>query len=180
MIFVHRSQKLENVSIALEFLEREGITLVNIDSTDIVDCKLKLILGLIWTLILHYAISMPMWEGPPLGGEKEPKTPKQRLMDWVKDKVPGCNNFTTDWNDGKKIGELVDTVAPGLCPDWEEFDPNKPLGKIFFRNYKMFLQHLYFFKIEFKGTERWLNIKKDFLSRYTDASISLPQACFYT
>ena len=148
MIFVHRSQKLENVSIALEFLEREGITLVNIDSTDIVDCKLKLILGLIWTLILHYAISMPMWEGPSLGGEKEPKTPKQRLMDWVKDKVPGCNNFTTDWNDGKKIGELVDTVAPGLCPDWEEFDPTKPLGKNFFRNYKLFLQHLYFFKIK--------------------------------
>ena len=135
MIFVHRSQKLENVSIALEFLEREGITLVNIDSTDIVDCKLKLILGLIWTLILHYAISMPMWEGPSLGGEKEPKTPKQRLMDWVKDKVPGCNNFTTDWNDGKKIGELVDTVAPGLCPDWEEFDPTKPLGKNFFFRY---------------------------------------------
>ena len=146
MIFVHRSQKLENVSIALEFLEREGITLVNIDSTDIVDCKLKLILGLIWTLILHYAISMPMWEGPSLGGEKEPKTPKQRLMDWVKDKVPGCNNFTTDWNDGKKIGELVDTVAPGLCPDWEEFDPTKPLGKNFFRNYKLFLQHFYSFK----------------------------------
>lgn len=63
-----RSQKLENVSIALQFLEQEGVTLVNIDSTDIVDCKLKLILGLIWTLILHYAISMPMWDGPPLGG----------------------------------------------------------------------------------------------------------------
>jgi hypothetical protein len=45
---VCRSQKLENVSIALQFLEREGVTLVNIDSTDIVDCKLKLILGLIW------------------------------------------------------------------------------------------------------------------------------------
>ena len=86
-------------------------------------------MGLIWTLILHYAISMPMWEGPPLGGEKEPKTPKQRLMDWVKDKVPGTTNFTNDWNDGKKIGELVDTVAPGLCPDWEEFDPEKPVGK---------------------------------------------------
>ena len=67
LLYCYRSQKLENVSIALEFLEREGITLVNIDSTDIVDCKLKLILGLIWTLILHYAISMPMWDGPPLG-----------------------------------------------------------------------------------------------------------------
>jgi hypothetical protein len=50
------------------------------DSTDIVDCKLKLILGLIWTLILHYSISMPMWEGEdePLYGEGKGPTPKQR------------------------------------------------------------------------------------------------------
>ena len=34
-----------------------------VDSSDIVDNKLKLILGLIWTLILHYSISLPMWEG---------------------------------------------------------------------------------------------------------------------
>ena len=126
-----RSQKLENVSIALEFLEREGVFLVNIDSTDIVDCKLKLILGLIWTLILHYAISMPMWDGPPLGGnaDQDQKTPKQRLMDWVKDKMPDCpvNNFTSDWKDGKAVGALVDSVAPGLCPNWEDWDPNRPL-----------------------------------------------------
>ena len=100
-----RSQKLENVTIAFDFLEREGVTLVNIDSTDIVDCKLKLILGLIWTLILHYAISMPMWDGPPLRSDPNvpEKTPKQRLMDWVKDKMPDCpvNNFTSDWKDGK-------------------------------------------------------------------------------
>ena len=25
------------------------------------------------------------------------------------------------------IGALVDNVAPGLCPDWEDMDPNKPL-----------------------------------------------------
>ena len=86
---VFRTQKLENVTIALKFLEMEGVTLVNIDSTHIVDCKLKLILGLIWTLILHYAISMPMWEGPPLGGG-EPvaqKTPKEKLRDWIQNKV---------------------------------------------------------------------------------------------
>ncbi|KAF4527937.1 hypothetical protein B566_EDAN012830 [Ephemera danica] len=124
-----RSQKLENVSVALKFLEEgEGIRIVNIaspkvahrvssacetaavatvyvwldfnavtdssryascafelsttdspHSTDIVDCKLKLILGLIWTLILHYSISMPMWDGDEETphGEKGP-TPKQR------------------------------------------------------------------------------------------------------
>lgn len=34
-----------------------------LDSKAIVDGNLKLILGLVWTLILHYSISMPVWEG---------------------------------------------------------------------------------------------------------------------
>lgn len=85
------------------------------DSTDIVDKKLKLILGLIWTLILHYSISMPMWEGEePTPTDKAP-TPKQRLLNWIQSKVPDLpiNNFTTDWNDGKAIGALVDAIGPG-------------------------------------------------------------------
>ena len=52
--------KMENVAVALTFLENERIKIVNIDAQSIVDGKLKLILGLIWTLILHYSISMPM------------------------------------------------------------------------------------------------------------------------
>ncbi|XP_013789840.1 filamin-A-like [Limulus polyphemus] len=128
-----RSQKLENVSVALKFLEEdEGIKIVNIDSTDIVDCKLKLILGLIWTLILHYSISMPMWEGEDADlvlGSKGGPTPKQRLLGWIKKKVPDLpiNNFTSDWNDGRAMGALVDAVAPGLCPDWPEWSPNDAL-----------------------------------------------------
>ncbi|XP_068916696.1 filamin-A isoform X4 [Tenebrio molitor] len=122
-----RSQKLENVSVALKFLQDdEGIRIVNIDSSHIVDCKLKLILGLIWTLILHYSISLPMWEGEDdmNNGGTEP-TPKQRLMNWIQTKLPDLpiHNFTTDWNDGKAVGALVDAVAPGLCPDWPDWDP---------------------------------------------------------
>ena len=39
----------------------------------------------------------------PDGTSLPEKTPKQRLMDWVKDKMPDCpvNNFTSDWKDGK-------------------------------------------------------------------------------
>lgn len=88
------------------------------DSTDIIDSRIKLILGLIWTLILHYSISMPLWEdegdyGPP--GTREGPTPKQRLLIWVQNKIPELpvRNFTTDWNDGKAIGALVDAVGPG-------------------------------------------------------------------
>ncbi len=85
------------------------------DSTDIVDHKLKLILGLIWTLILHYSISMPMWEGEDDVMEKPDQTPKQRLLQWVQNKVPDrpIKNFTTDWNDGVTMGALVDACAPG-------------------------------------------------------------------
>ncbi|XP_043250799.1 filamin-A isoform X4 [Colletes gigas] len=120
-----RSQKLENVSVALKFLDDEGIRIVNIDSSDIVDSKLKLILGLIWTLILHYSITMPMWEEE----SEEPGkhvTPKQRLMGWIQSKLPDLpiSNFTSDWNDGRAVGALVDAVAPGLCPDWQNWNPN--------------------------------------------------------
>ncbi|ELU02482.1 hypothetical protein CAPTEDRAFT_100310, partial [Capitella teleta] len=123
-----RTQKLENVTMTLKYLEvEEGIRIVNIDSSDIVDSKLKLILGLIWTLILHYSISMPMWEdeeGHPDTGNKD-KTPKQRLLDWIQSKVPDrpITNFTSDWKDGKVVGALVDALAPGLCPDWEDWNP---------------------------------------------------------
>lgn len=84
------------------------------------DSKLKLILGLIWTLILHYSISMPMWEGEedlPVSDSKEGPTPKQRLLIWVQNKLPDMpvRNFTTDWNNGKAIGALVDAVGPGQC-----------------------------------------------------------------
>ncbi|XP_048517320.1 filamin-A isoform X3 [Dendroctonus ponderosae] len=122
-----RSQKLENVSVALKFLQDdEGIRIVNIDSTHIVDCKLKLILGLIWTLILHYSISLPVWEGEDdMSNGGTESTPKQRLMNWIQSKIPDLpiRNFTTDWNDGKRLGALVDSVAPGLCPDWPDWDP---------------------------------------------------------
>ena len=85
------------------------------DSGDIVDSKLKLILGLIWTLILHYSISMPMWEGEEPQPQEGGPTPKQRLLNWINGKVPDLpiKNFTTDWNDGKAIGALVDALAPG-------------------------------------------------------------------
>uniref|UniRef100_A0AAR2L0B3 Calponin-homology (CH) domain-containing protein n=1 Tax=Pygocentrus nattereri TaxID=42514 RepID=A0AAR2L0B3_PYGNA len=123
-----RQMKLENVSVALEFLDRENIRLVSIDSKAIVDGNLKLILGLVWTLILHYSISMPVWEDED-DEEAKKATPKQRLLGWIQNKVPDLpiNNFREDWKDGRALGALVDSCAPGLCPDWETWDTEKPV-----------------------------------------------------
>ncbi|PVD25205.1 hypothetical protein C0Q70_15703 [Pomacea canaliculata] len=70
------------------------------------------------------------------GKDKGGPTPKQRLLNWINSKVPDLpiKNFTTDWNDGRAIGALVDACGPGkhyfsvfkgLCPDWEDWDPKK-------------------------------------------------------
>uniref|UniRef100_A0A8C1I450 Filamin B n=1 Tax=Cyprinus carpio carpio TaxID=630221 RepID=A0A8C1I450_CYPCA len=123
-----RQMKLENVSVALEFLDRENIKLVSIDSKAIVDGNLKLILGLVWTLILHYSISMPVWEDED-DDEAKKQTPKQRLLGWIQNKVPDLpiTNFSQDWRNGRALGALVDSCAPGLCPDWEIWDGEKPV-----------------------------------------------------
>ncbi|CAM4731422.1 unnamed protein product [Leuciscus chuanchicus] len=123
-----RQMKLENVSVALEFLDRENIKLVSIDSKAIVDGNLKLILGLIWTLILHYSISMPVWEDED-DDEAKKQTPKQRLLGWIQNKVADLpiTNFSQDWRNGRALGALVDSCAPGLCPDWEIWDSSKPV-----------------------------------------------------
>ncbi|CAH8563949.1 unnamed protein product [Schistosoma margrebowiei] len=128
-----RTQKLENVTTVLRYLEEtEGLRLISIDSSHIVDCNLKLILGLIWTLILHYSISVPLIadeENVLQDDRNQTQGPKQRLLAWVKQKLPiiPIRNFTTDWNDGIAIGALVDACAPGLCPDWPHWDQQNPL-----------------------------------------------------
>ena len=74
-------------------------------------------MGLIWTLILHYSISLPMWDGEHDGQVNGSNaTPKQRLMGWIQRLVPDMpiGNFTTDWTSGKAVGALVDAVAPGM------------------------------------------------------------------
>lgn len=84
------------------------------------DGNLKLILGLIWTLILHYSISMPMWDEEEDTDDAKQKTPKQRLLGWIQNKLPELpiTNFSRDWQSGKALGALVDSCAPGRSLGW--------------------------------------------------------------
>jgi len=99
-----RVQKIENVNFALEFLKNEGIKLVGVGGTDIVDGNLKLILGLIWTIILRYQIQVA-----------EGNSARAELLEWVRQRIPeyNINNFAGDWASGRAICSLAEAVQPG-------------------------------------------------------------------
>ncbi|NXY42578.1 MACF1 factor, partial [Ceuthmochares aereus] len=53
-----RFHRLQNVQIALDYLRKRQVKLVNIRNDDITDGNPKLTLGLIWTIILHFQVSL--------------------------------------------------------------------------------------------------------------------------
>jgi len=51
-----RFHKIANVNKALDFIESKGVRLVSIGAEEIVDGNIKMTLGMIWTIILRFAI----------------------------------------------------------------------------------------------------------------------------
>ena len=108
---------LENTNWALKFLIADGVKLVNIDAQNIVDRDLKLVLGLLWTLILKYQIS-----------RNKADALKKALLEWVNSKVVEhkVKNFSSDRNDGNTLCELISKLEPDFI-DMNEAN-GKPVG----------------------------------------------------
>lgn len=58
-----RFHKIANVNKALDFIASKGVKLVSIGAEEIVDGNTKMTLGLIWTIILRFAIQDISVEG---------------------------------------------------------------------------------------------------------------------
>uniref|UniRef100_A0A8C1P4U3 Plectin b n=1 Tax=Cyprinus carpio TaxID=7962 RepID=A0A8C1P4U3_CYPCA len=107
-----RFHKLQNVQIALDFLRRRQVKLVNIRNDDIADGNPKLTLGLIWTIILHFQIS-----DIQVNGQSDDMSAKEKLLLWSQRMVEGysgirCDNFTTSWRDGKLFNAVIHKHEP--------------------------------------------------------------------
>jgi filamin len=124
-----RFQMIENNNWVVKFIRDEGLKLVGIGAEDIVDGKLKLILGLIWTLILRYQIQS-------ISAEDDGNTPKGALLEWVRKRIAPyhvpVNDFDRSWQDGKALAALTDSLKPGKIPlnslsGDPEFDVNRAM-----------------------------------------------------
>ncbi|CED82405.1 actinin-like protein [Phaffia rhodozyma] len=116
----HRIQCAENVTKALNYIRARGIQLTNIAAEDIIDPNLKLILGLIWTLILRFTIADISEEG---------LSAKDGLLLWVQRKTAGyapevdVQDFTWSWTDGLALCALIHHHRPDLL-DYHRLNKN--------------------------------------------------------
>ncbi|GFR58891.1 filamin [Elysia marginata] len=133
--------KRENVDIALRAMHMENIQLRGIGSDDIVSGNLPKILDLMKTLIRHFCI-IELVENTD---KKKTRTigegdAQSVFLQWIQETVCDLpiNNLTTDWNDGKAIGALVNAFASaspdmslrGFCSEWKSFEPKDAVANI--------------------------------------------------
>ncbi|KAH9851694.1 actinin-like protein [Lenzites betulinus] len=112
-----RIQKAENVNKALEFITSRGVKLTNIGPEDIIDGNLKLILGMIWTLILRFTIADISEEG---------LSAKEGLLLWCQRKTEpykevDVQDFSLSWSDGLALCALIHCHRPDLI-DYDKLD----------------------------------------------------------
>ncbi|KAL7316718.1 alpha-actinin, variant 2 [Mucor circinelloides] len=116
-------QKMENVNKALDFIKLRGVALTNIGAEDIVNKNLKLVLGMLWTIILRFTIADINEDG---------KNAKEGLLLWCQRKTANyqdvdIRDFTYSWTDGLAFCALIHHHHPELI-DYHALDKSDRHG----------------------------------------------------
>ncbi|RZF45559.1 hypothetical protein LSTR_LSTR014020 [Laodelphax striatellus] len=111
-----RVHQLNNVNKALQILEQNNVKLVNISSNDIVDGNPKLMLGLVWSIILHWQVQYHLKD---LMAELQLTNLEKTLLAWCRQNTLSYSgvdvrNFTTCWSDGLAFNALLHHFRPDL------------------------------------------------------------------
>jgi len=120
-----RFHKIANVNKALEFIADKGVKLVSIGAEEIVDGNLKMTLGMIWTIILRFAIQ---------DISVEESSAKEGLLLWCQRKTApyknvNVQNFHTSWKDGLAFCALIHRHRPELI-DYDKLRKDDPLTNL--------------------------------------------------
>lgn len=137
------AQKLENLNKCIKFIKKEGITIVNIGANDINTGNLKIILGLIWTLILRYQINKAEFDtsrdsldevtdpaydskspeqkakSPKKSPKKKQKNadgPKKELIKWVNQQLEPYNQSIKNFKKDWKNPMILCALTDSLQP----------------------------------------------------------------
>jgi actinin alpha len=120
-----RFHKIANVNKALDFIASKGVKLVSIGAEEIVDGNVKMTLGMIWTIILRFAIQ---------DISVEEMTAKEGLLLWCQRKTApyknvNVQNFHLSWRDGLAFCALIHRHRPDLL-DYSKLSKDNPLENL--------------------------------------------------
>eukprot|EP01083_Nonionella_stella_P269767 913028_1 len=110
----NRASQFSICGDTLRFIRDEGINIVNVNIGDILDGNIRIILGLIWQLILHYRISVTCVEEAVC--DPWVHSAQQSMLNWVRETVgpdgDRISNFKTSWSDGMALWRLISAMCP--------------------------------------------------------------------
>nr|1SJJ_A Chain A, actinin [Gallus gallus]1SJJ_B Chain B, actinin [Gallus gallus] len=120
-----RVHKISNVNKALDFIASKGVKLVSIGAEEIVDGNVKMTLGMIWTIILRFAIQ---------DISVEETSAKEGLLLWYQRKTApyknvNIQNFHISWKDGLGFCALIHRHRPELI-DYGKLRKDDPLTNL--------------------------------------------------
>ncbi|CAF3992133.1 unnamed protein product [Rotaria magnacalcarata] len=119
-----RFHKIANVNKALDFITSKGVKLM-VGAEEIVDGNLKMTLGMIWTIILRFAIQ---------DISVEEMSAKEGLLLWCQRKTApyknvNVQNFHISFKDGLAFCALIHRHRPDLL-DYSKLTKDDPLGNL--------------------------------------------------
>uniref|UniRef100_A0A3P8V6X7 Actinin alpha 4 n=1 Tax=Cynoglossus semilaevis TaxID=244447 RepID=A0A3P8V6X7_CYNSE len=120
-----RVHKINNVNKALGFIASKGVKLVSIGAEEIVDGNAKMTLGMIWTIILRFAIQ---------DISVEETSAKEGLLLWCQRKTApyknvNVQNFHISWKDGLAFNALIHRHRPDLI-DYDSLRKDDPVTNL--------------------------------------------------
>uniref|UniRef100_A0A8C5H4M6 Alpha-actinin-4-like n=1 Tax=Gouania willdenowi TaxID=441366 RepID=A0A8C5H4M6_GOUWI len=120
-----RVHKINNVNKALDFIASKGVKLVSIGAEEIVDGNAKMTLGMIWTIILRFAIQ---------DISVEETSAKEGLLLWCQRKTApyknvNVQNFHMSWKDGLAFNALIHRHRPDLI-DYDSLRKEDPVTNL--------------------------------------------------
>jgi Ca2+-binding EF-hand superfamily protein len=120
-----RIHKIQNTGQCLKFIADKGVKLVGIAPEELVDGNLKMVLGMVWTIILRFQIQ---------DISVEELSAKEGLLLWCQRKTEGyahvkVSNFHTSFQDGLAFCALIHRHRPDLL-DFSKLDPADKAGNL--------------------------------------------------
>lgn len=120
-----RFHKIANVNKALDYIASKGVKLVSIGAEEVVDGNLKMTLGMIWTIILRFAIQ---------DISVEEMTAKEGLLLWCQRKTApyknvNVQNFHLSFKDGLAFCALIARHRPDLI-DYSKLSRDNPMENL--------------------------------------------------